>query len=62
MVDRLASAWFCTLSVLQAKPKYPLNGLALQVPPSPSAVGRCASVWPYCLVRASGDADCYLPR
>jgi hypothetical protein len=61
-VDRLASAWFRTLSVLQAKPRCPLNGLAPWVPPSPSAVGRCASVWSYCLVRASKNMNCYLPH
>jgi hypothetical protein len=43
-VDRLASAWFCTLSTLQAKPRCSLDGSAPWVPPSPSAVGRYASV------------------
>jgi hypothetical protein len=61
-VDRLASACFYTLSALQAKPRCPLNGLAPWVPSSPLAVGRCASVWSYCLLRASGDVNCYLPR
>jgi hypothetical protein len=62
MVDRLASTWFCTLTALQAKPRCPLNGLAPWVPPSPSAVGRSASVWSYCLLRAAEDVNYYLPR
>jgi hypothetical protein len=33
MVDHLASAWFCTLSALQAKPRSLLGGSALWVPP-----------------------------
>jgi hypothetical protein len=60
-VDRLTSAWFCTLNALQTKTRCQLNGLAPWVPPSPSAVGRYASVWSYCLVRVLGDANCYLP-
>jgi hypothetical protein len=44
MVDRLASAWFHTLSALQAKPRYPLDGSAPWVSPSSSAVGHYASV------------------
>jgi hypothetical protein len=47
----------CTLSTLQAKLRCPLNGLDPWVPPSLSAVGHCASVWSYYLVRASGDAN-----
>jgi hypothetical protein len=61
-VDHLASAWFRTLSTLQAKPKCPLDGSVTLVPPSPSAVGRYASVWSYCLVHASEDTNCYLPH
>jgi hypothetical protein len=49
-------------SVLQAKPRCSLNGLAPWVPPSPPAVGRCILVWSYSLVHVSGDAKCYLPR
>jgi hypothetical protein len=33
MVDRLASAWFRTLSALQDKPRCPLDGSAPSVPP-----------------------------
>jgi hypothetical protein len=62
MVDRLASAWFCTLSMLQAKPMCLLGRSAPWVSPSPSAVSRCVSVWSYCLVRASEDVNYYLPR
>jgi hypothetical protein len=62
MVDHLASAWFYTLSALQAKPRCLLGGSARWVPPSPSAVGRCALIWSYYLVCASGDANCYLTR
>jgi hypothetical protein len=62
MVDRLALARFYTLSALQAKPRCLLSGSAPWVPPSLSAVGRCASVWSNCLVRASEDANYYLPR
>jgi hypothetical protein len=39
MVDRLASAWFHTLSALQAKLRCPLDGSAPWVPPSLLAVG-----------------------
>jgi hypothetical protein len=60
-VDRLASVWFCTLSALQAKPRCLLSGSAPWVPPSSLAVGRCTSIWSYCLVRVSGDANYYLP-
>jgi hypothetical protein len=49
MVDRLTAAWFHILSALQAKPRCLL------------AVGRCDSIWSYCLVRVSGDVNCYLP-
>jgi hypothetical protein len=31
------------------------------VPPSSSVVGRCASVWSYYLVHASGHVNCYYP-
>jgi hypothetical protein len=48
------------LSALQAKPRCLQDGSAPWVPLSPSTVGRCASVWSYCLVRASGDVNCYL--
>jgi hypothetical protein len=61
-VDRLASAWFHTLSVLQTKPRSLLDESAPWVPPSPSAVGSYASVWSYCLVRAAEDANYYLPH
>jgi hypothetical protein len=60
MVDHFTSTWFCTLSALQVKPRCLLGGSAPWVPPSPSAVGRCALVWSYCLVRASADVNCYL--
>jgi hypothetical protein len=46
---------------VQAKLRCLLNGLVPWVPASSPAVGRCASVWSYCLVRASGDVNCYLP-
>jgi hypothetical protein len=62
MVDPLALAWFYTLSALQAKPRCLLDGSAPWVPPLLSAVGRYASVWSYCLVRALGDMNCYLPH
>jgi hypothetical protein len=62
MVDHLASSWFHTLSVLQAKPRCPLDKSAPWVTLSPSAVDRCVSVWPYSLVRMSGDANYYLLR
>jgi hypothetical protein len=42
-VDRLASGWFRTLSVLHAKPMCLLDGSASWVPPSPSVVSRCDS-------------------
>jgi hypothetical protein len=61
-MDRLASIWFRTLSTLQVKPRYPLDGSAPCVSPSPSVVGRCASVWSYCLVHSSGDVNCCLPH
>jgi hypothetical protein len=61
-MDRLALAWFCTLSALQAKPRCPLDGSAPWVPPSPLAVGRYVSVWSYCLVHASEDVNYYLPH
>jgi hypothetical protein len=38
MVDRLALAWFRTLSALQAKPRCLLDGSTPWVLPSPSAV------------------------
>jgi hypothetical protein len=60
--DCLASAWFYAMSALQAKPRCLLGGSTPWVPPSLSAVGRYASVWTYCLVCASGDVSCYLPR
>jgi hypothetical protein len=47
MVDRLASAWFHTLSALHAKPRYSLDGSTPWVAPSLPAVGYCASVWSY---------------
>jgi hypothetical protein len=56
------SAWFCTLSALQTKPRYLLGRSAPWVPPSTSVVGRSASVWAYCLVHASEDVNCSLPR
>jgi hypothetical protein len=62
MVDRLTSVWFYTLSALQAKSRCPLNGLAPWVSPSPSAMGRCASIWSYCLVHVLGDVNYYLPH
>jgi hypothetical protein len=61
-VDRLASAWFRTLSALQAKSRYPLDGSVPWVPPSLSVVGRYTSVWSYCLVYASEDVNYYLPH
>jgi hypothetical protein len=54
------STWFHTLSVLQAKHRCSLDGSAPWVAPSPSAVGCCALVWFYCLVRVLGDANYYL--
>jgi hypothetical protein len=60
-VDRLASAWFRTLSVLQAKPRCLLDRSAPWVPPLPSAVGRYTLIWSYCLVHALDDTNCYLP-
>jgi hypothetical protein len=62
LVDFLASAWFRTLSVLQAKPRCPFDGSAPWVTTSPSAVGRYASVWSYYLVHVSGNANYYLPH
>jgi hypothetical protein len=61
-VDHPASAWFRTLSALQAKPSYLLDGSTFWVSPSPSAVGCYTSVWSYCLVRVSEDMNCYLPH
>jgi hypothetical protein len=61
-VDRLASAWFYTMSALQVKARCPLDRLAPWVPPSPLAVSRCTSVCSYYLVHASGNANGYLPR
>jgi hypothetical protein len=62
MVDCIASAWFCTLSVLQVKPRCPLDGSAPWVAPSLSVVSRCASVWFYYLVCVSGATNYYLPH
>jgi hypothetical protein len=59
-VDRLALAWFRTLSALQAKPRCPLDGFASRVPHSLSVVGCYTSVWSYCLVRVSKNMNCYL--
>jgi hypothetical protein len=53
MVDRLASACFCILSVLQAKPRCMLDGSAHWVPPSPSAVGRYVSVLRFFVIMLS---------
>jgi hypothetical protein len=61
LVDRLFSAWFRILSVLQAKPSRPLDRSAPWVPPSPSVMGPYALVWSYRLVHVSGNANCYLP-
>jgi hypothetical protein len=61
-VDHLASAWCRTLSVLQAKPRCLLDGSALWVHPLLPVIGRCASVQSYCLVRVTGNMNCYLPR
>jgi hypothetical protein len=61
-VDRLALAWFRTLSALQAKPRCPLDGFTFRVPHSLSVVGCYTSVWSYYLVRALKDVNCYLPH
>jgi hypothetical protein len=61
-VDRLASAWFRTLSALQAKPRCLLDRSASWVPPSLSAVGHCALVWSYCLVHVTENMKCYQHR
>jgi hypothetical protein len=61
-MDCLTLAWFHTLSMLQTKPRCPLDRYAPWVPPSPSAVGRYTSIWSYCLIRTLGNMNCYLPR
>jgi hypothetical protein len=38
-----------------------LGSYAPWVPPSSSAVDRCASVWSYCLEHASGEVNYYYP-
>jgi hypothetical protein len=62
MMDRLVSAWFHTMSVLQGKPRCPLDGSAPWVAPSLSAVSHCASVRSYYLVRVLENMNCYLPH
>jgi hypothetical protein len=57
-VDRLASAWFRTLTALHIKPRCLLDGSAPWVPPSLSVVGRCALTYSYCLVHSPGDTNC----
>jgi hypothetical protein len=44
MVDHFASAWFHTLSALQAKPRCSLDGSAPWVAPSLSMLDHCTSV------------------
>jgi hypothetical protein len=62
MVDRLALAYFHTLSVIQSMPSCLLDWSAPCVAPSLSAVGHCASVCSYYLACVLEDVNYYLPH